>query len=68
MTKKEQMLARIEIAHEIYEKIKEIPVNQRHVVFGLVEQFNQDDWEKFHAENRPVGYGDAKCANTVAPY
>lgn len=62
---KEQMIAKVEMAHEIYEKVKVLPVPEREAVFQMVHQFNYKDWNDYH-NSQKVGYASNCDASDVA--
>ena len=62
---KEQLMAKIESASQIYEILKEYPVNERGSLFQLVEQFNQADWAEYYkAQSGDVKY----TTGSLQPY
>lgn len=50
---KEQLIKRVDIAVNVYELLKEVPVQERHGVMALVEQLNQKDWQELQNNQIP---------------
>lgn len=53
MTKEEAMKS-VEVAYQIYELLKQYPVEARDQVLSLVYNFNQADWREYHKVNSPT--------------